>query len=623
MPGIVNLNGIIVDRGIGNRLNLLQLIAENAISDSDEIAKKLVDPKTLTSVPPADIAISLQPNHTAATLGTVADPIEPIFKPTALKAPKALGLNLVSVTPPVLGSILKDPLPLNIPLPPDLDVGDVPKRSFNVNTSITTPAIKKYTLPLAPKIVDLKLPVLKAVSVVPFTLATPSFNSHTLPSSSWVFHPTRYTSTLVTDVQKVLINRLKGGSGLSSTSEKAIWNRDRDRELAASRLAESTLLNTRSGQGFTRPTGSLYSVLDGLVQEAQSKIIELSRELAIKQAELEQKNMESSIAQVISLEEVLTRAHSDLEKLRFDVLKYDKDIQLEVYKLSLSTFSTQIEMYKAYTTVYEAKLKSELNKLEEYRALLDGSKIRLEENSQDIEVYKAGIEAVRLSVDVYKAEVDAVNERVAAEELKLKVYSSDLEAYDLSIKAKASEYNLYSEQIKGELAKTQVYDSQVKGYAAKVQAYGVEADVAMKVADMKSDLEELKIKQYTIDTDVYIKQLQNDQLKYQSAVDIYKGQAEVFSSKVGLNKAIAEIDLKNIENTISQNKAYAEVAIENAKLKIANLSSTNANLIEAKKAAGSIYQAIGASALSAINVSSSESIDNNFSINESHSYDGV
>lgn len=615
-----NLDINLSDEGVNGWLTSLKDIADSAISKASSSANSL---QTSAFQTYPTTSVHLFPNSEEAVIDTVASPTEPTFELPTRTAPGKITLHIPSVTPPVFSATLGNSPTLNIPTAPTVDIGSAPTRDFNVDLNVTIPEFQGYTLPEVPLFEDLELPTLNTPSILPFLQDIPTFNATSIPSTAISFNPTRYSSGLVDSVRDVLLGRLQGGTGLSPIIEAAIWNRDRDRELAASKLSEDTLLDTRAGSGFSRPTGSMFSALDAMVQASQSKIIELSREIAIKQADLEQKNMEQAISQTIALEDMLIKEYLEFTKLSLDVVKYKKDIELEVFKASLSVFSSQVEMYKAYAATYEIMVKTELNKLDVYRAELEGLKLKNDLKAQEVNVFNAAIEGVKASVDLYKAEIQAVEEGLKVEALKFDLFKSDIDSYNATLESKKLAYTVYSEQIKGELAKTEIYDSQVKAYAGRVQAYSTQAEVAMKIGELNSNLEGLKIKQYEADIDLYSKQLQADQSRYQSAVDVYKGQADVFSAKLGLNKANAEITLKNIENTIAQNNAQANISLENAKLNLAALSNSANALIEGKKAAGSIYQAIGSSALAAINVSNSFSSSLGLSATEQHEYTGV
>ena len=74
------------------------------------------------------------------------------------------------------------------------------------------------------------------------------------------------------------------------------------------------------------------------------------------------------------------------------------------------------------------------------------------------------------------------------------------------------------------------------------------------------------------------------------------------------------------ENIIQQNKYTSDIAIQNAQISLESIKAAYLSLLEAKKAAGSVYSQIGSSALNAINVSAQVQGSANISLSESHDY---
>lgn len=509
---------------------------------------------------------------------------------------------------------------LNLPIPPDPLAISQPVKDFVVDTSLDFPVTPDTTLPPVPTLISLNLPTPQDLTIPTFSLDFPTSNSIIVPGITFSFTEDAYSSPLLTSVKNELLTRLSGGTGLSPEVEEAIWNRERDREQRVSVLAERTLLVDRAAQGFTRPSGATQAALAQIVQDAQAKLIDLGRDIAIKQAELEQENIKNSIQQVITLEDLLIKNHQQTVQRAFEVAKYMQDIQIELFKAQVTQYNSEVEAYKAFTIAYQSKVQAELSKIEIFKAQIDAEKLRNEINDQNIRIYLAQLEGVKSNVEIYKSLIAGVSEKLRAEGLKLEVYKADIEAYSEQVRARASEYQIYSEQIKGELAKVEVFDSKVKAYASKVQAYSALSDVKLKRADMELNVSQLNLKKYEADLEAYIKQVQADQLTYQAAIDIYKGETQLYLADAQVNSSVSELELKKIENIITQNKYEADIAIQNAQITLESIKAAYQSVIEAQKAAASTFQAIGSSALSAINVSAQIQGQANQSISEIHDY---
>lgn len=597
-------------------LNTLNDYASDAIARANNVAGSLngfIPPN-----PPVDVDFT----QVDTTLPTTTVP-----KP---KAPTvSLGTRLPPATPTLTNiDILVSQAPtfnevdpsINLPIPPSpLDIS-LPLKNFTVNTDVDFPVTPDVVLPSIPTLVELNIPQPQDIAIPLFDQPFPTSNSLIVPGVTFGFNESPYQSDLLDKVKLTLLNRLNGGTGLSSIVEEALWNRGRDRESRAALLAERTLLEERATFGWDRPQGSLLSSLDTIIQETQSKIIELNREILIKQADLEQTNLQNSIQQTISLEGVLISQHNDIVKRALEVAKYTQDIAVEIFKLSVNKYNSEVEAYKAFATSYSARVQAELSKVEIFKAQIDAERLKGDINEQNIKIYVASLEGIKSNVEIYKSLIGAISEKLKAEALKVEVYRSEVEAYSEGVKAKATEYGAYSEQIKGELAKVEIFDSKVKAFTGRMQAYATESDIKIKKAEIESTVNELKIKQFESLVDSFIKQVQADQLIYQSAVDIYKGETQMYLADVGARNAEAELILKEAENIITQNKYAADVGINSAQISLEGLKAAYLAMLEGKRAAGNIYAQIGSSALSAINVSASLSGSAQIAAQETHNY---
>lgn len=509
---------------------------------------------------------------------------------------------------------------LNLPTVPGALTATQPVKDFTINTNFDYPVEPNDPLPDVPTLLSLNIPTALDLDIPVFSLDFPTSNDLIPPGLTFSFTEEEYSSPLLTKVKDALLERLDGGTGLPPEVEEAIWNRGRDREQRAALLAERTLLVDRASQGFTRPTGSTQAMLNQIIQDTQGKLIELSREIMIKQAELEQENIKTSIQQVLALEDILIKNHQQKVQRAFEVAKYIQDIQIELFKAYVSKYNIEVEAYKAFASAYQARVAAELSKIEILKAQIEAEKLKGDINEQNIKIYLARIEAVKNNAEIYRTIVAAISERIKAEGLKLEIYKADIEAYSESIKAKASEYSIYSEQIKGELAKLGIHESKAKIYATRVQAYAETTDAKVKKLQGEIGIQELNLKKYTADIEAFIEQVKADQLAAQTALEIYKAQIQAYLGDVEANKTAGELAIKAAENVIEQNRASAAIAIQNAQITLESVKNAYLSVLEAQRASGSIYQGIASSALSAINVSANVQGQAQLSLNENHSY---
>lgn len=99
-----------------------------------------------------------------------------------------------------------------------------------------------------------------------------------------------------------LVNAIQnGGTGINANVEDQIWQRDRSRVIAESARAEDELLTAWAGRGYTIPPGALVYGTQQVQKEAADRVSQASRDVAIKQAEMEVENVRFAITQAKEL----------------------------------------------------------------------------------------------------------------------------------------------------------------------------------------------------------------------------------------------------------------------------------------------------------------------------------
>jgi len=360
--------------------------------------------------------------------------------------------------------------------------------------------------------------------------------------------------------------------------EAAIWNRGRDREQNASKQNERSILVEGSQTGFTRPQGALRAANDRQIQETQGKVIELSREIMITQAQLEQENIKTSIQQTIMLEDILMREHNNLNNRALDAAKFMQTVAIQIFNASIAYYNMQLEAYKTAASVFNSLIQAELVKIEIYKAEIEAQGLIVDINKTNAEIYAIQIAAIKTAVEIYEIEVRAVGEELRAEGLKIEAYGKDVDAYSALIDANTQHYIAYGEAMKGEAIKADINKTMVDGYASKVQAYATEQDAYDNQARIGIDTERLKIDQFDANMRGFTAQVDADSKNFSAQADIYD------QSQFQYNKSI-----------------------ELMKIDIANVLSNNELHLKAYESSGAIHGQIAATALNGISVSASNS----------------
>lgn len=109
-----------------------------------------------------------------------------------------------------------------------------------------------------------------------------------------------------------LVNSITGGgTGIPLEVEEQLWQRGRDRVIADGGRAESQVLNDFASRGFSLPSGVMAARLQEIRFEQLGKTQELSRDAAIKQADMTVENLRFAVEQAIKSRAMAMAAAAD------------------------------------------------------------------------------------------------------------------------------------------------------------------------------------------------------------------------------------------------------------------------------------------------------------------------
>jgi len=287
----------------------------------------------------------------------------------------------------------------------------------------------------------------------------------------------RYASQLLDNLKASLNARVHGGTGLSPDVEQQLWDRARDRETQTALAREQEVLRGAEALGFPLPAGALAGQLADARREYHDKLSSLSRDIAIKQAELEQQNVKDAIQSALQLENQLIDENYKFEMLVFESSKAAADNAIAVHNASVENFRALLDGYRAYAGAYDTLVKAEMSKVEVFKALLHAEQTKADINRSLVERYKAEIEGAMASVEVYKARVGAAQTLVELERTRIQAGSEQVRAFVATVNAETAKAEMYKAQIQGESAKGEAYKALVAAYSAKVGAQAEKARV--------------------------------------------------------------------------------------------------------------------------------------------------
>jgi len=219
----------------------------------------------------------------------------------------------------------------------------------------------------------------------------------------------KYSSDLLTSLKTKMSDRIiNGGTGLSPAVETAIFNRDQERALLSLDEAKTRVADDWAKRGFSLPNGLLMEAISNLEVEFTNKRLEVSRDIAFKQADLEQTNVNTTIQQAVNLESALMTDQRQFSELMLRASEALQKAKVDIYSVWTAFYKTYVESIKNYSEAMSDKARTEveMNKdlLGRYGAELDGFKTQVQ----------AEVERVNVLLKQYGEDITAFSAQVSS-----------------------------------------------------------------------------------------------------------------------------------------------------------------------------------------------------------------
>lgn len=488
--------------------------------------------------------------------------------------------------------------------------------------SVTLPASPTITLPDAPIMELMTLPSLPAISLPTFSAVVPDGTSLVAPSVGLVWSENYYDSTLLQDVTSRLTTMLLGGTGIPAAIEQAIWDRGRAREDVVAAKAAQETYEEFSARGFKLPPGALAARMSEITQKNRELGSTYSREVAIKQAELEVENLKFSVSTGIQLEGQLMTYAGQYAARALEAAKTTVDVAINLFNAQVSLYNSRLQAYQTEAQVYRDLIQAESIKLEQYRTEIEAQKLIGEINVQAIQIYSERIKALLSSVELYKAQLDGVRTGVEVDKVRIEGFRATVDSYKSLVEAKTSEYQAWGQSIQGEVAKVGAYEAQARAYGTLVDAY--KTGETVKIENMRASISnnEMRVKAFGAEVDYLSEQIKAGIAQVETGVKIYDGQARVYGAQISGEQARVQALAEQIRMIIAAGSTDAELKLKAADINVQQLLRIATVEIENRKAAADVAGQLAASAMGAFNLGAgvsstwSHSIGND--LNENH-----
>ncbi len=517
---------------------------------------------------------------------------------------------------------------------PTIDIADFTEESPTLTMPVAPELVYGVapTIPVVGDVVVPDAPVLSAVAVPTYlSLSTPTFGGVDLHQDyldklvdiptlelvaptpySYVAGP-QYASELLAGLKAVLEERLAGGTGLLPAVEQAIWDRARSRETQVALANEAEVMRASEALGFQLPSGVLAAQLREAQQAYYDKLSGLSRDIAIKQAEMEQENLKQTIAAGMQLEGQLIDYSFKLEQLTFEAAKTTADNAIQTYNAQVEQFKALLSAYNTYAVAYKTIMDAELSKVEVYKAELQAEQTKAEVNQALVQQYKAQVEAGLAQVEVYKAQVGAANTLIQLEQAKIGAAGEQIKAYVAQVNAETSKVEAYKAGVQAEATKVEVYRVKAQAFSARASAQADKARAEISRYSALAQAKESQWRGYTAQVEAERSRISALGTQSTALLEGYKAGAAAIESS-------AQMHTKVWESQIRQYEANQNIVVQTAKINGDWAIQTNNARLEAAKAGTQVYAQLTSSAYGMMNTSAG--ISGSSSMSVGYSYGG-
>lgn len=517
-----------------------------------------------------------------------------IYVPEAV-APE---LTFTTVEAPVIPEFTRTVPSLDFPTVPDTTLPSTPTVPSIAEPEI--PVAPTLSLPVVPTFTPVSIPLPPSVDIPAFTAGLPSEDFLT-PSNTFEWAEEAYASELL-DAQKAkLLDALENGSyGIESADELALWERARDREMENALGATEDIFRSTASRGFPIPPGSAVVALQRAQQELQDKMSEVSRDIALKRAELYHDTWKFTITEVRALEQILTSMHMSIQERALNAAKVSIDVAIAVYDAQLRRYNARLDAYRTEAQVFEAKIRAALAQVEIFRTTMEGKRLEVEVQRQTVELYRAQLNGVEALISIYRTQMEAASVRAGIERTRIDAFRSLIDAFTAQVQSKVAQFGMYEAQIRGEQAKVQAFEAEVRAYVAQVEGLKAKSDISL--GNLRAETEQARAK-----TDIYRADLSAAELVLKSQTESIDAVAKRYGLDVQryssqLNALVEAYRLKQQRqrDVLDANFKTAEVKINNARMAFEGVKTVLETRLGAQRIAASYYGPVLAGLVQAV-----------------------
>lgn len=362
---------------------------------------------------------------------------------------------------------------------------------------------------------------------------------------------------------------LAGGSALSPEIENAIYARTLDKTNREGKRAADTAWKDAAKAGFTMPTAYLLAKKQDIDQLRRDNNARAAIDIAVKQAELEQHNLQFAVTQSANLRQLaITSAlnyYSGLVQINGQALEYSRSIVDAIVKsfdIAARYSEVQTRIYEAEARIFEAKLRGAMAIFDAYNAKIRGLEAQANVNGAQVNAYRARLEAVQAEANVYRAEVDASLAKATIERAKVDIYQARVQAYAAQVNASTAAWQGYVAACNGESAKVSASAEAVRGWTAKVQAYAAEVSAKGVEIQAIAGANDARARAFSAEAGAFSAQVQAESSSVQAEINSFDATLRSYVAKANVILERSKAQIHSYEISLRQLEVQSQLQFQ-------------------------------------------------------------
>jgi len=367
------------------------------------------------------------------------------------------------------------------------------------------PSRPEISMPSAPTLADHQIPDFTSDITIPeFTETLPEVDVEPIQEADVIamfgFITGDYTPR-ISELLAILMDRIvNGGTGLPADVEEDIWDRNLERDEQALQDSVDAIAAQWSKMNFSLPDGALANELLALNNNYNNNRQTTSREISIKQAELEQTNINESLKLYAAIEQAFNTVIVQYISAASDAMRAAVETSVSIYNSVVQYYRLLIEMYLAKLSKYKELITARMADVEVYKALIEGTVAAIAADDNKVKLYVAQIEAQDTKLKAYETELRGTLAQIEIIKAWLDVGKTRMELFSAETSALVNRYN-----------------AQLDGFKTEALAWTAENDTMIKEKDIS-----LRSQVAVIESDLRVAEIQQNHWKAAIDADIQK-----------------------------------------------------------------------------------------------------